>query len=343
MKRPQGFDSKASGRGSDESHQPVVVPSPVAHQNRVGGSNPASAAKPISAPAVPRRGLKTAQEVSVAASARSPAVSRPTDASSAAAPGKAARRALVKASGARRRFERVEARRFTRRSRRRKLTWVTSLITLVVLVGGVTGAVYSPLLSLKTIRIEGASKVSAADIRVAVAGQLGTPLALVDTGAIRSAIARFPLIRSFVTETLPPDTLVIRIAERVPMGTLATASGFSVVDPAGVVLDSSANRTPGLPLIDLGSATTSGPAFTSAVAVLISLPTKLAGQVDTVSAQTSDDVTLTLSGGKVVVWGSSEKTELKARVLAAMVSAAASSSAVKYDVSAPTHPVFAKG
>ena len=313
MKRPQGFDSG---------------PPP-------SGTTPA-AKKPTTA------GSATAKPVVAKLAAKKPATVKPATAKLAATrPDRAARRQLTRASSDRRRYERGEARRFTRRSRRRKVTWLVSLITLGVLVGAVTGAVFSPLLSLKTITVEGAAKVSAASIREAVSAQIGTPLALVDSKRIAAELAKFPLIRSFVTETLPPDTLVIRISERAPVASLATATGFSVVDPAGVVLQQSTDRTAGLPLLDLGTSAISSPAFTAAVGVLLALPASLAPRVDKISAHTGDDVTLTLSGGKTVVWGSSEQTDLKARVLAAMVAAPASESAARYDVSAPMHPVFA--
>jgi cell division protein FtsQ len=233
-------------------------------------------------------------------------------------------------------------RRFTRRSRRRKVTWIVSAAVVLVIGGFVTGAIYSPLLALKTVRVEGASRVTVSSVQNAVKDQIGTPLALVNFDEITRSLATIPLIRSFVTETVPPNTLVIKIAERAPIASLVTSSGFSVVDPAGVVISTSAQRAPGLPLIDLGSASKHSQAFTSAVGVLLALPADLLGQVDTVTAQTADDVTLTLTGGKNVVWGSAEQSDLKARVLAAMVKAAPSANALRYDVSAPTHPVFAK-
>jgi cell division protein FtsQ len=250
----------------------------------------------------------------------------------------AARDDLRRAEKARRAYERGEARRFTRRSRRRRTTWLVSAISLLLVVGFVTGAVYSPLLSLKTIRIEGASRVSAASVRDSVEGQIGRPLALVDFDSITRALGKFPLIRSFVTETVPPDTLIIRIAERAPIATLATSSGFSVVDPAGIVIDSAVERQPGFPLIELGSATKASPAFTAAVGVLLALPPDLLKKVDTVTAQTSDDVTLILTGGQSVIWGSAEQSALKAKVLAAVITVGGTTA--KYDVSAPNHPVL---
>ncbi len=318
MKRPEGFD-RPSAPPSGASPTRPVKPRRAAAPSTPPAATPATApSKPTGRPPRAARRAWGSRE-------------RPTDA--------AARRATK----ARRKYERGEVRRFTRRSRRRRITWLVSGGALLLMVGLVVAAVYSPLLSLKTIRIEGAARVSSASVRAAVQGQIGTPLALVDVGAIKRSLAKFPLIRSFVTETVPPDTLIIRIAERAPIATLATSSGFSVVDPAGIVIATGSTQPPGLPLIELGSATKSSPAFTAAVGVLLALPADLLKRVDTVTAQTADDVTLGLTGGTTVVWGSPEQSTLKARALAAAVAAPDSAGATSFDVSAPTHIVFTKG
>lgn len=283
-------------------------------------------------PAAPSRPAAPA----VGAKARKPAAGRTTPpADSPVAEGE-----LKKAARARRRYERGEVRRFTRRSRRRRIAWLSSAIAAVVLVGLVTVAVYSPLLALRNVTVVGTSRVDAAAVRKAVDDQVGKPLALVDFARVKTELSHFPLIRSFVTETVPPDTLVIRVTERAPVGSIATASGFSVVDPAGVEIEKSADRPPSLPLIDVGATNPQGPAFQAAVAVLLALPQSVLGTVDSVTAQTKDDVTLTLTGGRqTVVWGSAENSQLKARVLVALMKTQNPSSAVKYDVSAPSNPV----
>ena len=214
------------------------------------------------------------------------------------------------------------------------------MIVAVVLAGLVTGAVYSPLLALRTVTVDGTSRVSATDVRDAVSDQLGKPLALVDFAQITTELSRFPLIRSFVTETVPPDTLVIRITERAPIGSVATSSGFSVVDPAGVEIEKATDRPPSLPLIDVGTSKANSPAFAAVVAVLLALPQPVLSRVDSVTAQTNDDVTLTLTGARqTVVWGSAENSALKARVLVALMKTQSATAPVKYDVSAPTNPV----
>jgi cell division protein FtsQ len=215
------------------------------------------------------------------------------------------------------------------------------LVTLVALVGV---AVYSPILSLKTIRIEGASRVSSGAIRTAVDSQLGTPLALINFGQITNDLAKFPLIRSYVTETVPPNTLVIHIVERVPIGVVATAAGFTVVDAAGVTISTSDKRPPGLPLIDVGTTTTRGSAFKAAVQVLLALPASVLSKVDQVAAHTIDDVTLVLTGvGQKVVWGSPASSNEKAKVLTDLIAHQSPGVVVEYDVSAPSNAVVRPG
>ncbi len=244
------------------------------------------------------------------------------------------------ASRERHRYERREIRRFTRRTRHRRLGWVVALGIVGVLVGLLAVAIYSPLLALRTIRVEGTAAVSAEAVTAAVSDQLGTPLALLDYDRIRARLDASPLIRSFVTEAQPPSTLVVRITERRPVGAIPTSAGFAVVDPAGVVLSTSPGRVAGVPLIDVEAMGVESAAFRSVVEVLLALPVDVRARVDTASASSKDDVTLVLSGvGQRVVWGSAERSALKARVLADLIAAQGENARVEFDVSAPLSPV----
>jgi cell division protein FtsQ len=311
MKRPQGFDAPRAG----SAPQTPTPPQKPVRQKRPARLKPpepaATAPEPAEEPGpsekLPRR------------------------------PG----RQVAKAARERRRFEKSEIRRFTRRSRHRRLTWIVTGSVLVVLAAMVAVAVYSPLLALRTIQVDGASRVKASEVHSAVDGQLGTPLALVDYGTIKRELSAFPLIRSFVTETVPPDTLIIHIVERAPVGSVASSSGFDLVDPAGVVIQSASERPKGVPLIDIGGKPASSPAFKAVVEVLLALPTPIARKVQSVTAQTKDDVTLVLAGvGQRVVWGSAERSTLKARVLEELVATQNPRHRVEYDVTAPLSPVI---
>ncbi|NRD26124.1 FtsQ-type POTRA domain-containing protein [Frigoribacterium sp. VKM Ac-2836] len=255
----------------------------------------------------------------------------------------AARRQARRASSERRRVERVEVRRFTRRSRHRRATLVSLGAVVLLLVASVAVAVFSPLLSLQTIRVEGTQRVDASAVQTALDGQLGTPLALIDFDEVTRELAAFPLIASYVTETAPPHTLVVRVQERQPVATVAAGDGFELVDPAGVVVQSLDARQEGVPLVDVGGAALDGPAYRSVAEVLLALPVTLRSTVDTVTASTADDVTLQLTSGERVVWGSADESAKKAQVLAGLIADQARrdpGASVEYDVSAPDNGII---
>lgn len=246
-----------------------------------------------------------------------------------------------RAARERRRYEREEVRRFTRHARHRRFAWITAASVVLALVGTVAIAVYSPLLALTKIEITGTSSVNPDEVLAAVEGQIGTPLALVDSDRLTSELAKFTLIQSYVTETVPPHTLIIHVTERKAIGSVATAAGFTVIDPAGVTIAESDTRPEGIPTIELAGADTDSEVFDSVVEVLLALPDSVGSRVDRVMAATKDDVTLVLSGaGQQVVWGSAEESDLKARVLAALMATQAENARVEYDVSAPLSAVI---
>jgi cell division protein FtsQ len=256
-------------------------------------------------------------------------------------PDAAARAELKRAARERRRFERAEVRRFTRRARNRRVTIAVIAGTIVTLIALVLTAVYSPILALRQVTVDGTSRINAAEVVAAVDGQLGTPLALVDFGKITEELSAFPLIRSYVTETVPPDKLIIHIVERQPVGSIKVGNSYLLIDPAGVTVQESAERIVGVPLIDIAGADVSSPAFSSVVEVLLALPAELLAQVDTVSAHTQDDVTLVLTGvGQSVAWGSADQSARKAALLAALITLTDPTAAGEFDVSAPNNGVF---
>jgi cell division protein FtsQ len=300
-----------------------------------GGVPPKRPSVPVAS--TPRR---QADDRSVPAIGTAKDAGRTKAAPTAADSARSARRELRRAARERRRFERGEVRRFTRRSRSRRTAWLSAGGVVAVLGIVLAVAVYSPLLALKTITVDGTSRVSADEVSAAVADQLGTPLALLDYSQMTDDLAAFPLIRSYVTEMVPPSTLLIHITERAPVGALQNGATFDLVDPAGIVVQSTPERPEGVPLIAVGASTTGEPAaetpaFASAVEVLLALPADLLTQVDTITATTRDDVTFVLRGvGQTVVWGSADDSAYKARVLAEMVAKQDPAALLQYDVSA---------
>ena len=240
----------------------------------------------------------------------------------------------------RRNYERREVKRFTRRTRARRRIVLAVVGTIALFCALVGAAVFSPLLELQKITVEGTSRVDSAAIHDALDNQLGTPLALVDFDEITEKLALFPLIRSYTTESVPPHTLIVTIVERQPIGMVDNGSDFAVVDPAGVVIESAPDRVLGIPVIDAGQPTITNPAFASAIEVLLALPADLRARVATISATTRDDVTFVLADDiQSVIWGSADRSAFKARVLAALVATQPATRRLEFDVSAPDAPV----
>lgn len=300
------------------------------------------ARQPPSQPA-PRRAPRALRPATPTPVAPKPAAAKPAAAKPApASRPRTARAEVAAAERRRRREERAEVRRFTRSTRRRRLGWLSAGGLVVLIAGLVATAVFSPVLALRTVIVDGTSRLDPAAIVDAVDGQLGTPLALLDDARIREELGRFSLIRSYVTELVPPGTLVIHIVERSPVGVIQATDGFRLVDPAGIVIETTPTQPEGYPLIELGAGEdVSGAGFRSMAEVLLALPPSVAGQVLSISARTRDDVTLTLAGSSQrVVWGSAEGSEEKAAVLAALLPLHQGDGPGEYDVSAPGIGVF---
>ncbi|TFC11043.1 FtsQ-type POTRA domain-containing protein [Cryobacterium algoritolerans] len=324
-----GPGADAPAASDQNSTEPIVLPAPGAR--RIAPvrplRRPAEAVESSGAPVPSRPDAQAAPGLTVGA----PAELQLTPAG--------ARRKFRAARRARKLYEREEVRRFTWRSRRRRTIWLVCLGVAAALAGFVLIGAYSPLMALKNIEVVGAGRVSSTEVQAALGEQLGTPLPLVDFAKVKKELSRFTLIRSYVTESRPPGTLVVRIVEREPIGAVVTPAGFDLVDAAGVVIQSGAERPAGYATID-ARAGASSTGFQAAAAVIAALPDGIRGQLDTVTAATKDDVTLTLIGGARVVWGSAEKSQYKAVVLAALVVSHPVGSVGEYDVSSPDSAVL---
>lgn len=323
MKRPEGFDPPGRSQPTPPGRKPAqpARPSRAQRPERPTPPRPPRAEPAAKPERVPR--IRPSREPRPDASARAE---------------------LRRAARDRRRAERAEVRRFTRRARNRRIALAAIAGVVVTLVGLVLVAVYSPLLALRTITVDGTSRVDPALVQDAVDGQLGTPLALLDLDRIRTELEGFSLIRSYVTEIVPPGTLLIHVTERQPVGQLSIDGVFRLVDPAGVTIQDSAARVPGVPVIDLAGADADSEAFTAVVEVLLALPAELLARVDSASARTKDDVSLVLAGvGQGVRWGSAEDSARKAALLEALIAVTDPATPGTFDVSAPTNGIFRRG
>ena len=250
-----------------------------------------------------------------------------------------AKRKLKEAVKARKAFERDEVRRFTAHLRRRRIIWASIAGSLAAVLLFVAIGVYSPLLALRTIVVEGATRVSAEKIMADLQPEMNRPLPLVSMDSVRTVLEAQPLVKSYSTVAVPPHTLVIKIVERQPIGALPREGGFELVDPAGVSIETIEQPISGIPIFIVEGDSIDSPGFQAAVDVVNSLPSSLAGQVQEVIANSTDDVTLVLIGGARVFWGSPENSSFKNYVLTKLLAINPVGSVSEYDVSSPNTAV----
>lgn len=245
---------------------------------------------------------------------------------------------------ARKRAERAEVRRFTRRRRGILRGWLLGLGVIAVLIGFVAVAVFTPIMSVRSVEVLGTKRLTAAQVADALAPLHGKPLALVSNRQVQDLLGTFVLVQSYTVQRTPPSTLTVRIVEREPVGTVKVGEDVDVVDAAGVVLwrvgDAAApGAAAPLTVPELQAGSLGNPAFLAAGRVSLSLDPELRTRVRTVAAQTPESVTLQLDGGVTVNWGSARDSARKAQVLQALLAATSGSGATYYDVSSPDTPV----
>lgn len=236
--------------------------------------------------------------------------------------------------------ERSEYRRFTAQTRHRRRVWGVSLGGIGVVAALTAVLVLSPALAFVKLEVEGTRLVSEAEIAAALQPLYGEPLARVTEERVAQAFAPLTLIQAFTTRIQPPNTLVITIMERSPVGYVAGSSGFDVVDAAGVRLWTEPIAPGNVPLI-LVVPDPESSSFVAVSRVLMALPEDIRIRVEGITATTLDDVRFTIRDREhEVVWGSAERSVEKARVLGASLATAGVDAPRVIDVSSPESVVI---
>jgi cell division protein FtsQ len=232
------------------------------------------------------------------------------------------------ASSPRRFPERAQARRWSR--------WKVALVllgTAGLLAAAAWAVLESRLFAVRAVEVTGTSRLSAAQVVAAADVLEGTPLARVDTGAVAGRVRELPAVRTVDVVRRWPHRVQIVVRERAPAAVRPHGSSFSLVDRSGIAFDVVKARPAGLPL--LSAPVDAGPeALRAALDVLAATPPAVRPQVVEVRAASPDHVTLRLTQGRTVVWGSPDRGDRKAEVLTALMTRRAKT----YDVSAPDAP-----
>lgn len=225
-----------------------------------------------------------------------------------------------------------------RAKQRRRARWRVAAIW-VALAGVVAAAVwaiaFSSLLAVRTVQVAGVHRLNADEVSRAAKVPTGGSLALLDTGSIESRVSGLTPVAKVAVHRLLPHTVRIVVTERTPTAVVRTPAGMSLVDAEGVVFAAVLVAPDNLPVIRTARLDPTPATLTRAAEMLAALPAKVRADVVLVHADTADDMSVQLTGGRRVVWGGPGQARFKADVLKVLIKEKGRT----YDVSVPEAPV----
>ena len=213
-----------------------------------------------------------------------------------------------------------------------KLALAMVVLTVVTVALGLV-LYFTPVMSARSIVITGIGAVTRGEVLDAAQVRLGTPLLQINSGGVADRVAAIRRVASARVQRQYPSALRITILERVPVVVKDFPDGPHLYDRDGVDF-ATAPPPPALPYLDVDNPGPNDPATKAALAVLTALRPEIAAQVGRIAAPSVASITLTLSDGRTVIWGTNERTEEKAVKLAALLTRPGR----VYDVSSPDLP-----
>ncbi|MEU4313515.1 FtsQ-type POTRA domain-containing protein [Nocardia sp. NPDC024068] len=224
---------------------------------------------------------------------------------------------------------RTGTRRFGGSGLRRYRLWALPAVALVITFAAL--AWFTPLLSVRQVRIEGAGAIPKDRIEDLLQVPERGSILRIDTAAMAARVASIPKVRSARVQRVLPSTVRVRIEERTPVLYYDTPEGAHLLDSESIeyAIEPAPIGVPQLLTARPGGTDT---LTRAAITVVTALPPELEIQVETVHADTVSDISLTLRDGRTVLWGSSEDGERKSAVVLPLLTRPGT----VFDVSSPS-------
>ncbi|MGB3323686.1 MAG: cell division protein FtsQ/DivIB [Mycolicibacterium fortuitum] len=211
------------------------------------------------------------------------------------------------------------------------LLWSALASVIAVALGLVL--YFTPVMSARNVVINGAAAVPQEQVLAAAAVAPGTPLLQINTDAVAERVAMIRRVATVRVQREYPSTLRITLVERVPVVVKDYPDGPHLFDRDGVDF-ATEPPPPTLPYLDADNPGPTDPATKAALEVMLALPPDVVAQVGRIAAPSVASIALTLTDGRVVVWGTNDRTDEKALKLAALLTQPGHT----YDVSSPDLP-----
>lgn len=229
--------------------------------------------------------------------------------------------------------------RFAERARRvRRRRWIVvvgCLLVAALVAGGAWGLTASPWLRLQEVAVAGAQPDRESGIRDQLRTLEGIPLIEVDLDAAAAEIDSTLLYSDVEVTRAWPDTLRVRVEERVPAAVAGLGDGaFALIDREGVAYERVPSPPPGMPVASLTHVDDQDSRATAA-AIGLALTPATAARVERLTVDERGSATFMISGVSVL-WGDASDSDIKAAVLTPLLDSGRVS---RIDVTAPMNPV----
>ena len=241
------------------------------------------------------------------------------------------------------RARRVAVAREAGRRRLHRLVVLGSALGFLLVVAGISR---SPFIAVHHVDITGQQHTTEAELSTAIGSIHGQPIYSIDTGAVRRRLEALPWVASASVSRHWPQSVRIRIVERVPKAGAVGQDGlYRLVDGQGRVLAAVDRLPPDMvELVGPEPAGAPGSAMSAnasgALAVAVALPPSLAGKVSQVEWMTDGQIRLGLNPYGRVLFGSPITIPEKLLALDTMLRSVPPGTIGEIDVRAPEAPVM---
>ena len=207
-----------------------------------------------------------------------------------------------------------------------------ALVLVLAGAGWLVG--FSPVLAVERVEVTGARRLAASSLREAAAVPLGVPLARQDLTLIAGRVSSLPQIESTEVSRRWPNTIRIAVEERRPVLGVRQPEAFVLIDSHGVAFESQPSLPSGVLLADVDPSNVA--VLVEVGAIATAMPAALRGRVERLMATSRSAVTVVLSDGVRVNWGTAADSALKADIVLALLKGEPST----IDVSSPHNPAI---
>ncbi|MFI6869588.1 cell division protein FtsQ/DivIB [Nocardia sp. NPDC050406] len=216
------------------------------------------------------------------------------------------------------------ARRARLRRGRRDSAWTRALESRRVRIGVAAGVVvalavalvayFSPLLSVRTVEVEGISAITDQQVQEALRVPEGRSMLRLDTDAMAQRVSELPKARSVRVQRVFPSTVRVTVEERTPVLYFEAPDGAHLIDSDSV--EFAIEPAPiGVPKLVTEHPGGYDAVTRAAVTVMAAVPPALRLEVGQIAARSVSDIRLELRDGKTVLWGGATDSERKAAVV----------------------------